>query len=79
MKNILKTLNDLLSKGRVTFSDIKNTLKTTLTSFLYQKTRRNPMIIPVIMNKKYEDGENNYKFVKKEPTKTRRTKKVAEE
>jgi ribonuclease J len=78
-KLVDKTLNDLLGKGRVTFSDIKNTLKTTLTSFLYQKTRRNPMIIPVIMNKKYEDGENNYKFIKKEPAKTRRTKKVVEE
>ena len=36
------------------------------------------MIIPVIMNKKYEEGENNYKFIKKEPAK-RRTRKVAEE
>ena len=77
-KLVDQTLSELLGKGRVTFSDIKNTLKTTLTSFLYQKTRRNPMIIPVIMNKKYDEGDNNYKFIKKEPTR-RRQRKVMEE
>ncbi|MDD6711659.1 ribonuclease J1 [Sharpea porci] len=39
-------------KGKTTFASIKNTVRDSLTSYFHQKTRRHPMIIPVIMNKK---------------------------
>ena len=39
-------------KGKTTFGEIKNTIRHTLETYFYQKTRRHPMIIPVIMNKK---------------------------
>ncbi len=42
---------DGLMKNRVTFSDIKNVIRSNLTTFLFKKTQRRPMIIPVIMNK----------------------------
>lgn len=48
---IQKELSTLLS-GKTTFSEIKNTTRDLLSSYFYQKTKRNPMIIPVIMNKK---------------------------
>ncbi|MFA6855438.1 MAG: hypothetical protein WCR35_03975, partial [Bacilli bacterium] len=35
----------------ITFGDIKNTIRNTLKGYLFNKTGRNPMIIPVIMNK----------------------------
>ncbi len=37
-------------KERTTFSDIKNCIRSTLEPFLYKKTRRNPIVIPVILN-----------------------------
>ena len=42
-------LNTLM-QGKVTFGEIKNTMKNSLGHFLYSKTHRNPMIIPLIMN-----------------------------
>lgn len=39
-------------QGRVTFGEIKNTIRETLEPFLYQKTQRNPIVIPVILNHK---------------------------
>lgn len=39
-------------KGRITFGDIKNTIRGTLEPFLYAKTHRNPIVIPVILNSK---------------------------
>lgn len=36
---------------RVTFGDIKNTIRGSLEPFLYQKTQRNPLVVPVILNK----------------------------
>lgn len=49
----LKVKDELttLLHGKVTFGEIKNTIRSTLSQFLYIKTRRNPMIIPLIMNK----------------------------
>ena len=41
-----------LLKRKTTFGEIKNTVRDTLAPFFYQRTKRNPMIIPVIMNKK---------------------------
>ncbi|MEG0409672.1 MAG: ribonuclease J [Erysipelotrichaceae bacterium] len=39
-------------KTRTTFSEIKNTIRSTLEPFLYNKTHRNPIVIPVILNSK---------------------------
>ena len=33
-------------------NDIKKTIRGTLEPFLYQKTKRNPIVIPVILNQK---------------------------
>ena len=70
-----ETLENLFKKEKTTFLEIKNTIKSTVSTFLYHKTRRNPMIIPVIMNK-VENGEtNNYNFVKRENKGQKRIKK----
>lgn len=45
------TLTKLLAR-KTTFAEIKNTVRDTLEPYFYQKTNRNPMIIPVVMNKK---------------------------
>ena len=37
-------------KQKVTFGDLKNCIKNTIEPFLYQKTNRNPIVIPVILN-----------------------------
>ena len=39
-------------KQRVTFGDLKNCIRNTLEPFLFQKTNRNPIVIPVILNHK---------------------------
>lgn len=39
-------------KGRITFGEIKNTIRGSLEPFLYAKTHRNPIVIPVILNSK---------------------------
>jgi len=44
-----EALNELM-RSKATFSEIKATLKTAVGKYLYRKTERNPMIIPVIMN-----------------------------
>lgn len=54
-------------KDKTTFSEIKNTVKSTLEPFLYKKTHRNPIVIPVILNSKEAIAEmknkqnNHYK------------------
>ena len=45
-------LNSLLSGGnKVTFNDIKNSIRSTVSKYYFRKTQRNPMIIPVILNR----------------------------
>ncbi|MBQ0065109.1 MAG: ribonuclease J [Firmicutes bacterium] len=39
-------------KERTTFGELKNCVRSTLEPFLYKKTRRNPIVIPVIINSK---------------------------
>jgi ribonuclease J len=39
-----------LMQGKCTFSEIKQTIKNEVSSYIFRKTERNPMIIPVIMN-----------------------------
>jgi ribonuclease J len=41
----------LLMAGRPSFSELKNVIKDTVSKYLFVKTQRNPMIIPVIMSK----------------------------
>ena len=50
-KLVENSLTKLL-QGKTTFGEIKNTTRDILSSYFYRKTKRNPMIIPVIMNKK---------------------------
>ncbi|MFA7100977.1 MAG: ribonuclease J, partial [Bacilli bacterium] len=49
-KLVTSSLEELF-KGKVTFSAIKNTIRSSLSTYIYEKTHRNPMIIPVIMNR----------------------------
>lgn len=37
---------------KTTFGELKNTIRASLEPYLYQKTRRNPIVIPVILNQK---------------------------
>ena len=37
---------------KTTFGELKNTVRSALEPFLYQKTNRNPIVIPVILNHK---------------------------
>jgi ribonuclease J len=39
-------------KERTTFAEIKNCIRSSLEPFLYKKTKRNPVVIPVILNSK---------------------------
>lgn len=41
---------DMMDSGIFEWNQIKNNVKETLTKFIYSKTKRKPMILPVIMN-----------------------------
>ncbi len=47
----IETILKELMKNKVTFAEIKSTIKNTLGRYLFAKTQRTPYIIPVIMNK----------------------------
>ena len=47
---VFEAVNELLNNNRVTFGDIKNTVRSVVSKYYYRKTQRNPMIIPLIMN-----------------------------
>lgn len=49
---LTKAINEVLKSERPTFATIKNTIKSTLAPYIFKKKRRNPLIIPVILNKK---------------------------
>ena len=53
-------LIDLFKNGRVTFGEIKNTVRNTAQKYLYGITGRTPMIIPVVMDK-----NDNYDYTRK--------------
>ena len=55
---IEKDLNELF-KGKVTFNGIKNTIRNSLAEYIYDKTQRTPMIIPVIMNKRSDEFDDS--------------------
>lgn len=46
-------------QGKVTFGEIKNTIKSSLEPFLFRKTRRNPIVIPVILNQRSKDVKDD--------------------
>ena len=46
---------------KTTFGELKNCVRTTLEPYFYQKTRRNPIIIPVILNMRAAMQPNNKK------------------
>ena len=71
-QSLLKEAEDLVysmllgkMKGKITFSDLKNSIKACLEPFLFQKTRRNPIVIPVILNHKDAMTKQNTKKNKK--------------
>jgi len=37
-------------ESKTTFAEIKNTIRSSLEPFLFSKTHRNPIVIPVILN-----------------------------
>lgn len=45
-----EALEKVMENPHVTFSDIKNAIRTTVSKYIERKTGRDPMIIPVIMN-----------------------------
>lgn len=48
---VQEALNNLLqTTNKVTFGDIKNTIRSVVSKYYFRKTQRNPMIIPLIMN-----------------------------
>ena len=44
------TITDCLDSGITDWAELKGCVKDDLSRFLYQKTKRKPMILPVIMN-----------------------------
>jgi ribonuclease J len=44
------TIKELL-KGKTNFAEIKQVIKTVAGDYLYSKTKKRPMIIPVVMSK----------------------------
>ena len=46
-----EALNELFGSKKVTFNDIKNTVRSVVSKYFFRKTQRNPMIIPLVMNK----------------------------
>lgn len=55
LKEAETVVYDALKKrmaGKTTFNEIKNCIRGSLEPFLYQKTHRNPIVIPVILNHK---------------------------
>jgi len=54
MEEVRNISNEILTKaldnGITEWTQMKNGVKDSLTKFLFQKTKRKPMILPVIMN-----------------------------
>lgn len=45
-------LNKLFNTKHVTFNDIKNTVRSVVSKYYFRKTQRNPMVIPLILDKR---------------------------
>ena len=64
---------------RTTFGELKNCIKSSLEPYLYKKTNRNPIVIPVILNMKEAMAEIQAKTAsRKAPARRTSTKKTAE-
>ena len=50
---------------RTTFGELKNCIRTSLEPFLFQRTNRNPIVIPVILNQKAAIAEIQAKAAEK--------------
>ena len=48
---VKEALNELFQSKKVTFNDIKNTVRSVVSKYFFRKTQRNPMIIPLVLNK----------------------------
>ena len=46
---VRKTIESQLNKGINDWNILKNTTKETLSSFVYTRTKRKPMILPIIL------------------------------
>ena len=69
---------DALSKKmqqRTTFGELKNTIKNSLEPFLFKKTHRNPIVIPVILNQKAAIAEIKAKTAAHQENYQRRSRK----
>ncbi|AEM68601.1 ribonuclease J [Mycoplasma putrefaciens] len=49
---ITSAINEVLSNQKPTFAAIKKAIKASLSPYIFKEKRRNPLIIPVILNKK---------------------------
>ena len=49
---VYNALVERMKQKLITFSDLKNCVRSSLEPFLYNKTHRNPIVIPVIINSK---------------------------
>lgn len=45
-----EALDSLMGGGRVSFAELKSTIRETVSQYIYRRTERNPMIIPIIMD-----------------------------
>lgn len=61
---------------RTTFGELKTCIKSSLEPYLYKKTNRNPIVIPVILNMKAAIAEIQAKTAAKKPTTRRTTRKT---
>ena len=51
MKELLRLNIQLFASKKVTFNDIKNTVRSVVSKYYFRKTQRSPMIIPLVMNR----------------------------
>lgn len=72
---VYQALKQKMNK-KITFLELKNTIRTTLEPFLYAKTHRKPIIIPVILNSKQaSESKPKTKHSTKKQNNTTTTKK----
>ena len=45
-----EAIDSLMGCGRVSFAELKSTIRETVSQYIYRRTERNPMIIPIIMD-----------------------------
>ncbi|WP_338983958.1 ribonuclease J [Spiroplasma endosymbiont of Othius punctulatus] len=55
IKIVGNSVNELLKTNKVTFHSIKQSVRESLSPYIFRAKRRNPLIIPVILNKVQED------------------------